>query len=170
MSMKPGATVSPDASIRRAAVAVRRSPMAAMRSPRMPTSARTAGVPSPLSTEPPAIRRSYGCCAAGCAQAEPTSSAATSCNADVTRMSDLGRCDVLVHAEQISGIPCPLDLGEAREVLAVCGLHTVAAFVFREEVDVGAAGREPAEILPRRTRPLDVERVLFGTLPGAGDV
>src|SRR5262245_13806981 len=63
--MKPGATVSPDASIRRVAAAVRRSPMAAMRSPRIPTSACTAGVPSPFSTEPPAIRRSYDCCGAG---------------------------------------------------------------------------------------------------------
>ena len=42
----------------------------AIRPPRIPTSARTAGVPSPFSTEPPAIRRSYGCWAAGRAQAE----------------------------------------------------------------------------------------------------
>ena len=38
--MKPGATVSPAASIRRVAGAVRRSPIVAMRPPRMPTSAR----------------------------------------------------------------------------------------------------------------------------------
>jgi hypothetical protein len=58
MSMKPGATVSPAASIRRVDGAVRRLPIVAIRPPRMPTSVMTAGVPSPLITEPSAITRS----------------------------------------------------------------------------------------------------------------
>ena len=45
--MKPGATTSPAASIRVAAVAAVKSPIAAMRSPLMPTSARNHGAPVP---------------------------------------------------------------------------------------------------------------------------
>ena len=56
--MKPGATVIPDASMRRAAFVPSRSPTAAMRPSRMPTSATTGGVPLPSTTDPPVISRS----------------------------------------------------------------------------------------------------------------
>lgn len=51
-SMKPGATYSPAASTSRAARAPARSPTAAMRPPRMATSARYHGLPVPSSTRP----------------------------------------------------------------------------------------------------------------------
>ena len=58
MSMKPGATTSREASMRRAAGASFRSPTAAMRSPAMPTSARNQAAPVPSTTRPPARIRS----------------------------------------------------------------------------------------------------------------
>jgi hypothetical protein len=60
MSMKPGATTSLPASMRRVAFASFRSPMAAMRSPRMPTSARYQGAPVPSTIRPLAKTRSKG--------------------------------------------------------------------------------------------------------------
>ncbi|CUI37515.1 Uncharacterised protein [Achromobacter xylosoxidans] len=62
VSMKPGATMLPPASRRRSAGAADRSPMAAMRSPRMPTSARRRGPPSPSITQPPSMTRSSFSC------------------------------------------------------------------------------------------------------------
>ena len=53
MLMNPGATASPFASRTRVAEAFDRSPMAAIRSPRMPTSARRGGPPVPSYTVPP---------------------------------------------------------------------------------------------------------------------
>ena len=73
MSMKPGATVRPEASMRRVAGAPARFPIVAIRPSRMPTSAETAGVPSPSITDPPVMTRSYGVCAADWAQAESSS-------------------------------------------------------------------------------------------------
>jgi hypothetical protein len=51
-SKNPGATISLAASIRRAAPASERSPMAAIRSPRTPTAARNQGAPVPSTTRP----------------------------------------------------------------------------------------------------------------------
>ena len=59
MSMKPGATTRPVASMRRLARAPERSPTAAIRSPITPTSARRQGAPVPSTTRPPAKTRSY---------------------------------------------------------------------------------------------------------------
>src|SRR5687767_3677522 len=59
MSMKPGATTSREASMRRRALACDRSPTAVMRSPRTPTSARNQGAPEPSTTGPPEKTRSY---------------------------------------------------------------------------------------------------------------
>src|SRR5919108_5814759 len=57
-SMKPGATTRPAASITRLAAADARSPMAAMRSPATPRSARTHGAPLPSTIRPPRITTS----------------------------------------------------------------------------------------------------------------
>ncbi len=56
--MKPGATTCPVASMRVVARAADRLPMAAMRSPVMPTSARNHGAPVPSTTRPLAITTS----------------------------------------------------------------------------------------------------------------
>src|SRR5262245_10480888 len=53
MSMKPGATISPAASMTRAASAPGRSPTSRIRSPSTATSARRAGAPVPSTTVPP---------------------------------------------------------------------------------------------------------------------
>ena len=66
-SMKPGATTCPAASMRVAAVARDRLPIAAMRSPTMPTSARNHGAPVPSTTRPLAITTSKGPAAGGAA-------------------------------------------------------------------------------------------------------
>ncbi len=58
MSMKPGATWSPVASMTRRPCSGAISPSAAMRSPTRPTSARKAGAPVPSSTVPPRTTRS----------------------------------------------------------------------------------------------------------------
>ena len=58
MLMKPGATARPAASSTVGADARRRSPMAATRSPRMPTSARRPGPPRPSYTVPPRMTMS----------------------------------------------------------------------------------------------------------------
>jgi hypothetical protein len=55
MSMNPGVTVRPAASIVRPAGSAERSPTVVMRSPVTPTSARRAGAPVPSMTSPPAI-------------------------------------------------------------------------------------------------------------------
>ncbi len=64
MSMKPGATTSRLASMRRFAVGALRRPTAAMRSPTTQTSARNQGAPVPSTTRPPAKSRSQGGCGA----------------------------------------------------------------------------------------------------------
>src|SRR6266702_701175 len=56
MSMKPGATISPLASMVRAAWPVRAGPTAAIRSPSSATSAATPGAPLPSTTVPFLIR------------------------------------------------------------------------------------------------------------------
>src|SRR5687767_14502304 len=56
MSMKPGVTVLPVASMTRAAWPSSDGATAAMRSPSTATSARRAGAPLPSTTEPPRIR------------------------------------------------------------------------------------------------------------------
>ena len=56
--MNPGATTSFEASMRVTARADDRLPMAAMRSPTRPTSARNQGAPVPSTTRPPAKSRS----------------------------------------------------------------------------------------------------------------
>src|SRR5262245_25991542 len=61
MSMNPGATTRPDASIVRAAVFPFRSPMAAIFPPRIPTSARNHGLPVPSTTLPRCSSRSKSC-------------------------------------------------------------------------------------------------------------
>ena len=58
MSMKPGATICPEASISRCASRSAQSPTAVMRPFLMATSARRAGVPFPSITCPPRINRS----------------------------------------------------------------------------------------------------------------
>src|SRR5262245_37565578 len=58
MSMKPGATTSPAASITRPARSRPKSPTAVTVSPVIPTSARTPGAPVPSTTNPPAIFKS----------------------------------------------------------------------------------------------------------------
>ena len=58
MSMKPGATICPEASISRCASRPSQSPTAVMRPFFMATSARRAGVPFPSITCPPRINRS----------------------------------------------------------------------------------------------------------------
>ena len=60
MFTKPGATARPRASTTVAAFALPRLPMAAMRSPRMPTSARRPGAPVPSYTVPPRSTTSKG--------------------------------------------------------------------------------------------------------------
>src|SRR4029450_10830643 len=57
MSMKPGVTISPLASMTRVASPLRPGPTAAMRSPSTATSAATPGAPLPSTTVPP-LRRS----------------------------------------------------------------------------------------------------------------
>ena len=57
MSMKPGQTKSPSASITRSAGSSTR-PTAAIRPPAMPTSARYQGLPAPSITRPPRISTS----------------------------------------------------------------------------------------------------------------
>src|SRR5262245_28221361 len=83
-STKPGATTRPLASSTCVAVALARSPTAAMRSPRMPTSAARAAAPVPSTTWPPRISRSNGCCAA-LAAANSASAATTGARAKVPR-------------------------------------------------------------------------------------
>ncbi len=56
MSMKPGATTWPAASITRVASPARRGPIAAIRSPSSATSAGRAGAPLPSMTEPLRMR------------------------------------------------------------------------------------------------------------------
>src|SRR6266498_4249676 len=56
MSMKPGATINPLASMTRVASPLRREPKAAMRSPSTATSAATPGAPLPSTTVPPLMR------------------------------------------------------------------------------------------------------------------
>src|SRR5678815_4567448 len=56
MSMKPGETILPAASITRSAWPLNAGPTAAMRSPSTATSAARAGPPAPSTTEPPRIR------------------------------------------------------------------------------------------------------------------
>src|SRR5687767_8801238 len=56
--MKPGATISPPASIRSRPSAAANAPTAAIRPPEMATSARFAGAPEPSTTRPPAMTRS----------------------------------------------------------------------------------------------------------------
>src|SRR5215470_1721114 len=58
MSMKPGATTSPRASIVRVAVACASLPIFTMRSPLIAMSAAYAGRPEPSTTLPPLIKRS----------------------------------------------------------------------------------------------------------------
>ena len=58
MSMKPGATICPEASISRCASRSSQSPTAVMRPLLIATSARRAGVPFPSITCPPRINRS----------------------------------------------------------------------------------------------------------------
>src|SRR6185436_2058647 len=60
------------------------------------------------------------------------------------------RCDVLVRTKQVLRIPTLLDLCETTMVAAVGGKDAIGAFVFGEKVDVRAARREPAHVLPRR--------------------
>src|SRR4030095_7375191 len=56
MSMKPGVTISPLASMTRVASPLRPEPTAAMRSPSTATSAATPGAPLPSTTVPPLMR------------------------------------------------------------------------------------------------------------------
>src|SRR4026209_1024513 len=70
LSVDPGRAVKPRGTVPRGAGRVPRSPIAAIRPPRIPTSARTTGVPSPFRTDPPVITMSYGCCAVVRAHAE----------------------------------------------------------------------------------------------------
>ena len=65
MSMKPGATTSPDASMRVRAIAFERSPIAAIRSPETPTSPGYQGAPVPSTIRPPAMITSYEAAASG---------------------------------------------------------------------------------------------------------
>ena len=58
--MKPGETVSPRASITRAAAALPSRPMSTMRPPRMPRSAASHGLPLPSRTRPLRMSTSYG--------------------------------------------------------------------------------------------------------------
>src|SRR5207247_8958209 len=58
VSTKPGHTNSPSASMVRSAASLDRWPTAAMRSPTMPTSARTHGLPVPSINLPPLIKMS----------------------------------------------------------------------------------------------------------------
>ena len=82
MSMNPGATTRFVASMRRFAAAPDRFPTAAIRSPEIPTSARTHGAPVPSTTRPPAKIRSNvagrGAFAATRARTIPTEPAVTS--------------------------------------------------------------------------------------------
>ncbi len=77
--MKPGATYRPSALSTEVAVALPRLPIATMRSPRMPTSARIHGLPVPSNTRPPRMRMSNRSDGAGvacaCATDAPTSRA-----------------------------------------------------------------------------------------------
>ncbi|MNL20545.1 hypothetical protein D3C87_1418000 [compost metagenome] len=61
-SIKPGATILPCAATRCVALTPDRSPMAAMRSPATPTSARSLGPPRPSMTQPPSMIRSNCAC------------------------------------------------------------------------------------------------------------
>jgi hypothetical protein len=65
-SMKPGVTTRPVASMRVAAAASPRSPIATIRSPFTPTIARYCGAPVPSTTCPPWIRRSRSTAIAAC--------------------------------------------------------------------------------------------------------
>src|SRR5262245_1148421 len=80
------------------------------------------------------------------------------------------RLDVLVRREQIRRVPLRLDLGQPPEIVAVRRGDALAALFLGEEVDVGAAGREPAKIAPDVARPLDVRVVVFGFVPRGRDV
>ena len=64
-SIKPGATAKPAARISRPAVADDRSPIRVMRSPTIPMSAATQGLPEPSITRPPRMMMSNDVCAAG---------------------------------------------------------------------------------------------------------
>ena len=72
--------------------------------------------------------------------------------------------------EQVPGIPLRLETSEPRVVRAVGRARAVVAFLFGEEVDVRAAGRELAQVAPGAPRPLDVGAVVGRLLPRAGDV
>src|SRR5262245_48275925 len=64
--------------------------------------------------------------------------------------------DVLVHPEEVVGVPAAFDLDQSRQVLPIGGLDAITAFLLVEEVDVGAAGRMLAHLAPRGAGPLDL--------------
>ena len=68
----------------------------------------------------------------------------------------------LLVRNRFDGIPLGLDLGQPRVVRPVRGARAVVAFLLGEEVDVGAAGRELAQVAPGAPRPLDVRGVVVG--------
>src|SRR5258705_8709666 len=102
MSMKPGVTVRPAASMVRPAGSAERSPTAVTRSPVTPTSARRAGAPVPSMTWPPVILMSSTGLVAAVVQIEEREGAR-----DVGQGDGRGRVEVrrvelgqAVHAEQ----------------------------------------------------------------------
>src|SRR3989304_8691759 len=97
--------------------------------------------------------------------AAPGQRAARRLEPAVHALSD--RFNVAVRPERVLRIPFRLDPGEALESLAECRLGALGTFVLGQEVDVGAAGREPLHVIPRLTRPFDVCAVLVGLFPRA---
>ena len=72
--------------------------------------------------------------------------------------------------KQVARIPLRLQASEPRIIGPVCRARSVVAFLFGEEVDVGAAGREPAHVAPALACPLDVLGVVGGVVPGGRDI
>ncbi len=79
--MNPGATILPVASIAAAVLRPERLPMAAMRSPLIPTSAGFASPPAPSMTEPPRITSANS----GAREQAPSVVAALKTNVNATR-------------------------------------------------------------------------------------
>src|SRR5882672_4352271 len=65
---------------------------------------------------------------------------------------------------------CIADIARALERRNKSGVSPLVPFFLGEEIDIGAAGRESADVSPSSPRPLDIHLVVVGLLPGRGDV
>ena len=123
--MKPGATVSPVASMTRVAAASPRRPMSTIRPPRMPMSAASHGLPLPSRTRPFRIRTSYRAGAASAARSAPSGRA----ERRAKRMSRIGTASFLLKpggdGEASAGLAAHCTTDSRRKIVAKSRIRSI---------------------------------------------